>query len=47
MKVANLALSDVALFWFSSNGHLQIKTCRNVQCDIMIQGPEEQFCALF
>jgi hypothetical protein len=38
---------SIASVWFQYIGPLQIETHRYVQCDIIIQISNEQFCALF
>jgi hypothetical protein len=37
LEFANYIGYGIALVWFHDGGPLRIETCRNVQCDIIIQ----------
>jgi uncharacterized radical SAM superfamily Fe-S cluster-containing enzyme len=43
--VAKFVSSDIALVWFPDDDHLRIEICRDIQCDITIEIPEEQYYA--
>jgi hypothetical protein len=45
-KVGTLGFCGIALVWFPDD-LLWIATCRNFQCDIIIQISKEQFCVFY
>jgi hypothetical protein len=36
-KIANLVLCNIILYWSPDDDPLWIETCKNTQCDIIIQ----------
>lgn len=41
--MTNLGLCGIALVWFTDGDSLWIKTCRNVQCDIVCLSKEQYY----
>ena len=41
----NLVLCSITLVWFPDDDPLGIEICMNVQCDVVIEVCEEQYCA--